>query len=168
MYKYDKGIGLGKKLDVKTIAFIEDVADDLISRYEENTGKKYNPKDINSCVDIINFIGGNVVYVNNLHTKYDIEELLISEENNEFTIILDRRYVEDNAKIPVRDLKDIMFRMVWFWFKENLKNDWSIESNKILYPKKSEVIVNELEDFIEKNKYVKDDNAVKTYYKIKN
>lgn len=153
-------------LDAKTRAFIEDVADDLISRYEKNTGKKYNPKDINSCIDIINFIGGNVVYVNDLHTKYNMQELLISENNNEFTIALDREYVEDNTKISKRDLKDMVFRMVWFWIKENLRKDWNIESNRILYPKQSEVNVNELKDFIEKNKCVKEETSnIKTYYK---
>ena len=67
----------------------------MISRYEKNTGKKYNPKDINSCIDIINSLGGNVVYVNDLHTKYNMQKLLISENNNEFAIALDREYVEN-------------------------------------------------------------------------
>lgn len=153
-------------LDAKTRAFIEDVADDLISRYEKNTGKKYNPKDINSCIDIINFLGGNVVYVNDLHTKYNMQELLISENNNEFTIALNREYVEGNTKISKKDLKDMVFKMVWFWIKENLRKDWNIESNRILYPKQSEVNVNELKDFIEKNKCVKEETSnIKTYYK---
>lgn len=153
-------------LDAKTRAFIEDVADDLISRYEKNTGKKYNPKDINSCIDIINFLGGNIVYVNDLNAKYNVQELLISENNNEFTIALDREYVEGNTKISKKDLKDMVFKMVWFWIKENLRKDWNIESNRILYPKQSEVNVNELKDFIEKNKCVKEETSnIKRYYK---
>lgn len=155
-------------LDAKTRVFIEDVADSQIKLYEKKTGKKYNPKDINSCIDFVNFVGGKVIYVNYLRTKYNIKEMLISEDNNQFTIVLDKEYVEDNARIPERDLKQTIFRMVWFWYKENLRKDWNVESNKILYPKQSEVNVNELVDFIEKNKFIKEENSVKKYYKIKN
>lgn len=138
-------------LDAKTRTFIEDVADGQIKLYEEKTGKKYNPKDINSCIDFVNFVGGKVVYVKDLYINYNIKEMLISEDNNQFTIVLDKEYVEDNARIPERDLKQTIFRMVWFWYKENLRKDWNVESNKILYPKQSSINVDEIVYLIENN-----------------
>lgn len=130
--------------------FIEKASTNLIGSYEEVTNKKYNPNDLNSIIDVVNFLNGNVMYVNGLFSKYKTDEVLLSKEDG-FTIIIDKKYRENQIEDTELSIKKIIFRMIWMYINEYLEKKGNIVSNEVLYPQNHYLNLQELLSFIEEN-----------------
>lgn len=131
-------------------SFIEKASTNLIGFYEEFTNKKYNSNDLNSIIDVVSFLNGNVIYIDGLFSKYKTDEVLLSKEDG-FTIIIDKEYRKTQIEDTELSIKKIIFRMIWMYINEYLEKSGNIVSNKILYPQNHCINTQELLSFIEEN-----------------
>ena len=138
------------KLPDKTANFIETTARNLIKTYEDATGKTYDYKNVSCIEDVANFLGAKIIYLNNMYSKYNTEEMLISNDKPSFTIIIDKeykknRYTEDNINFS-ESLRSSILRMVWMYFEARFGN--YANDNTLLYPANSNIELEEIYDMI--------------------
>jgi len=74
-----------------TTSFIEKIAFNLIVEYESATGKKYDSRDIDCILDVLHFLNGDIIFVDNLYSNYGEDEILLSKNETEFIIITDKK-----------------------------------------------------------------------------
>ena len=144
----------------KTRNFIEKTVFNLIIDYEKATGKKYNPNDLESILDIVNFFNGNVIYLNDLYSKYETDEILLSKKDG-FTIIIDKEYRETQIEDTELSIKKIIFRMIWMYIEEYISDKNNINTNKILYPTQCNIKIEDLNNMIKTQ-----NNQIKEFKKI--
>lgn len=126
--------------------FIESFSKKSINAYEDGTGKKYIPNDINSVVDYINFFNGKVIYVK-FNEQYNMDGACITKEDDSFIILIDEKYLKENKKV---DIIKLIFRMFYIYSDNRLRN--GIEPNKLIYPQNHFLFHYEIaEGLIEKN-----------------
>lgn len=131
-------------------SFIEKASTNLIGFYEEFTKKKYNSNDLNSIIDVVSFLNGNVIYIDGLFSKYKTDEVLLSKEDG-FTIIIDKEYRKTQIEDTELSIKKIIFRMIWMYINEYLEKSGNIVSNEVLYPRNHYLNLQELISFTEEN-----------------
>ena len=132
--------------------FIEKTASKLITDYEKTTGKKYKPNDLESTVGIVDFLGGEVVYLDNIYSKYGTDEILLSLKDG-FLIIIDKEYREQQIENTETSINKIIFRMVWKYLEEYIKEDSNVNNTKVLYPLDKNISEKELLEMITKKIY---------------
>lgn len=132
-------------------SFIEKTSTNLISSYEKATNKKYNPNDLNSIIDVIHFLNGDLIYVNNLYSKHKTDELLLIRSENSFLIIIDKEHIEKKHIDAELDIKKICFRMLWMYINEYLDKKGKMVPNEIIYPQNHFINLQKLLNGIKKN-----------------
>jgi len=120
-------------LNEKYKNFWEKISVESINVYEKETNKKYDFTSLESIIDYINFFGGHVIYTD-LFKKCNTDEMLVSQDNNEFLILIDKNYLNTQTKNIDLSIKKIVLRMFSMYIQECIINK-EIESNKIIYPK---------------------------------
>ena len=128
--------------------FINNTVNKLIECYEESTGKKYNPNDINSIEEIVNFLNGKIVYVNDLFMNYGINEIVLSKENNEFIIAVDSKVL----KKSYLETKKSILKMLYMYINNQIDSDGIIPNCTIIYPNENEHLYQDIMNYINKNK----------------
>ena len=83
----------GLVLDARTRAFIEAAADVCITNYEKSTGNKYKSSNINCVLNVLNFMEDNLVYVNNLKEKYNINKMAVAGDGYKYMVVIDYDYI---------------------------------------------------------------------------
>ena len=135
-------------------SFIEKTSINLISSYEKATNKKYNPNDLNSIIDVIQFLNGDLIYVNDLYSKYKTDELLLTQSGNSFLIIIDKEHIEKKHIDAELDIKKSCFRMLWMYINEHIDNigeEHDIIPNKIIYPQNDYISLQGILNIIKEN-----------------
>lgn len=132
--------------------FMEKISKNLIYYYELYTGKKYNNTDINSIKDVVNFLNGEVIYLN-IKEKYNIDKMIYLKENDNFVIIIDKSLL--NKKF-ISNQKEIILDMMWKFIQTNIHFD--LYANSLIYPENSDINEIEINYLLNKNN--------KTYKKI--
>ena len=131
--------------------FMEKVSKNLIYYYELYTGKKYNNTDINSIKDVVNFLNGEVLFLD-IKDEYKVDKMLYLKENDNFVIIIDKSLL--NKKF-IGNQKEIILDMMWKFIQTNIHFD--LYANSLIYPKNSNIDENEIRELLDKNvkKYIK-------------
>lgn len=117
--------------------FMEKISKNLIYYYELYTGKKYNNTDINSIKDVVNFLNGEVLYVD-IKDEYKVDKMLYLKENDNFVIIIDKSLLK---KKFISNQKEIILDMMWKFIQTNIHFD--LYANALIYPENSDI--NEIE-----------------------
>ena len=131
--------------------FIEKVSKNLIKNYELFSGRKYKNEDINSIKDIVQFLEGEVIYLD-IKEKYNINKMIYLKENDKFVIIIDKSF--KNNKM-IAEEKEIILDMMWKYLQSCIH--FNLYANTLIYPENSNIDENEIKKLIDKNvkKYIK-------------
>ena len=131
--------------------FIEKVSKNLIKNYELFSGRKYKNEDINSIKDIVQFLEGEVIYLD-IKEKYNINKMIYLKENDKFVIIIDKSF--KNNKM-IAEEKEIILDMMWKYLQSCIH--FNLYANTLIYPENSNIDENEIRELLDKNvkKYIK-------------
>ena len=131
--------------------FIEKVSKNLIKNYELFSGRKYKNEDINSIKDIVQFLEGEVIYLD-IKEKYNINKMIYLKENDKFVIIIDKSF--KNNKM-IAEEKEIILDMMWKYLQSRIH--FNLYANTLIYPENSNIDENVIRELLDKNvkKYIK-------------
>lgn len=138
-------------LSYRDANFIEKVSKRLIKNYESFSGKEYKNEDINSIKEVVQFLKGEVIYLD-IKEKYNIDKMLYLKENDKFVIVIDKSFV--NNKL-ISEEKEIILDMMWKYLQSNIH--FNLYANTLIYPENSNIDENEIRELLDKNvkKYIK-------------
>lgn len=129
------------------VHYLDDIADKLISYYEKQTNKKFNTRDLDSCIEFIKWLNGDVVFCSMLNDRYGINGAVVNKSDDSFVVFVDQSSFKSNIDIE-KNVINIIYRMLWFhirtWVTEKNMSDEEKQTNRLVYPKMDGLTVDEL------------------------